>query len=118
MDGFSLPGLEASAGQNMSKAQLEKAQRLGETKQVSKAAEEFEKLMSTLLVKEMRTSLKDGFFPSGPGNDTYNAWFDEKIAESLTRSNALGLAGQLKASMGAQNSAAIGPAGLKGESHD
>ncbi|MDF1837876.1 MAG: rod-binding protein [Planctomycetota bacterium] len=115
MDGFAISGLESSASQNISKAQLERAQRLGDNEQVTKAAVEFEKLMSTMLVKEMRSSLKDGFFPSGPGNDTYNAWFDEKIAESLSRTNALGLAGQLKASMGAPTTA---PIDNPGESHD
>jgi Rod binding domain-containing protein len=115
MDGFSMPGLGASAGQNLANVQLEKAQRLGDGQQVTKAAKEFEKLMATMLVKEMRSSLKDGFFPAGPGNDTYNAWFDEKIAESLSRANGLGLAGQLKASMGAQ--AAV-PIDKKGDSND
>ncbi len=100
MDGFGIRGLETSAGQNLSATKLENAERLGKQEDVSKAAKEFEKLMATLLVKEMRSSLKDGFFPSGPGNDTYNAWFDEKIGESLSRSDSLGLAGQLKATMG------------------
>ena len=115
MDGFAISGLEANAGQDLSKTQLDRAKRLGESNQVTKAAKEFEKLMSTMLVKEMRSSLKDGFFPSGPGNDTYNAWFDEKIAESLSRTNALGLAGQLKASMGAPSTA---PIDNQGESND
>ena len=111
MDGFSIQGLEANATQSMSTAKLEKAMRLGEGEKVSKAADEFEKLMATMLVKEMRSSLKDGFFPSGPGNDTYNAWFDEKIAESMSKSNALGLAGQIKTSMGTQPSDAVGNQG-------
>ncbi len=115
MEGFAISGLEANASQDLGKSALERAQRLGDNKQVTKAAKEFEKLMSTMLVKEMRSSLKDGFFPSGPGNDTYNAWFDEKIADSLSRSNALGLAGQLKASMGAPSAA---PIDNPGESHD
>ncbi|MCA9001874.1 MAG: rod-binding protein [Planctomycetes bacterium] len=118
MDGISLPGIEVSAGQNLSKAQLERAQRLGESENVTKAAVEFEKLMATMLVKEMRSSLKDGFFPSGPGNDTYNAWFDEKIGESLARSNALGLAGQLKTAMGAQPTETVPGAGPQGGSDD
>lgn len=115
MDGFGLQGLEASAGQNLSATRLENAQRLGEEENVTKAAKEFEKLMATMLVKEMRSSLKDGFFPSGPGNDTYNAWFDEKIAESISRSDSLGLAGQLKATMGKPTNEPVGKQEMKND---
>ncbi|MCP5022416.1 MAG: hypothetical protein GY930_11650 [bacterium] len=115
MDGFGLRGLEASAGQDLSATRLEKAERLGKEEDVNKAAKEFEKLMATLLVKEMRSSLKDGFFPSGPGNDTYNAWFDEKIGESLSRSDSLGLAGQLKATMGRPTSESTGKQDIKND---
>ncbi len=108
MEGMGIHGFELSAGQNLTSAKLENAQRLGETAEATKAAKEFEKLMATMLVKEMRSSLKNGFFPSGPGNDTYNAWFDEKVGDSLSSSNALGLAGQLKAALGKPSSEPVG----------
>ncbi len=115
MDGFAIQGLESGASQNLSKARLENAQRLGDGDKVNKAAKEFEKLMATMLVKEMRSSLKDGFFPSGPGNDTYNAWFDEKIADSLSKGDSLGLAGQLKAAMGKAPNAPVGTQEMKND---
>ena len=63
------------------------------------AAHEMEKVFATMLVGELRKSLPEGLFGAGPGNDTYSGWFDEHLGASLADSGALGLAGQIKASL-------------------
>lgn len=65
------------------------------------AAEKLEALFATMLVKEMRRSLPNGFFGEGSGADTYNGWFDEHLGAALARSGALDLAGMVKTSLGA-----------------
>lgn len=87
-------------GSSMAQNATTKAQSLARTDNVETAAREFERLLSTMLVKQMRSTLKDGFFPSGPGNDAYNGWFDEAVGKSLADSGSLGLLGQLKAQLG------------------
>lgn len=64
------------------------------------AAEKLEALFATILVKEMRRALPNGFFGDGTGADTFNGWFDEHLGEALARSGALNLAGMIKTSLG------------------
>ena len=66
------------------------------------AARDFEALLGTLLVKELRQSLPDGFFGKGEGFETFEGWFDEILGEKLAESGALELAGMVKASLGAK----------------
>ena len=100
MDGFAISGLEANASQDLSKTQLDRAKRLGESKQVTKAAKEFEKLMSTMLVKEMRKSVKD-LIP-GDSTDSLGVLFDEQIGKQVASGGGLGIANQLARYMEAQ----------------
>lgn len=62
----------------------------------SKVGEEFETLMATMLVKEMRKSLPNGFFGSGPGSDTFGGWLDKTIGDSLAGNWDLNIAGMVK----------------------
>lgn len=55
------------------------------------AAREFEKLFLSVLVKEMRQSLPEGFFGKGPGASVYGGMFDEVLAESLAAGAGTGL---------------------------
>ena len=63
------------------------------------AAEKFEALFATLLVKELRRALPDGFFGSGPGSDTYNGWLDKTLGDSLAKNWQLDLAGMVKTNL-------------------
>lgn len=56
------------------------------------AAQQFEELLATLLVKELRRALPDGLFGDGPGADVYEGWFDEHLGRSLALGGKLGLA--------------------------
>jgi Rod binding domain-containing protein len=53
---------------------------------------QFEELLSSLLVKEMRSTLENGFFGSGQGADTFNGWIDEHVGRMLAARGDLGLA--------------------------
>lgn len=62
-----------------------------------KAAEELEKLFVSLLVKEMRQTLPEGFFAKGPGSDVYSGFFDQMMSEALTAGRGTGLKDQILA---------------------
>ena len=63
------------------------------------AARRFQALLASMLVKEMRSSLSEGFFGSGAGGDVYGGWLDEHIGETLARRDALHLESTLRDSL-------------------
>ena len=73
------------------------------------AALKFQALLATMLVREMRRSVPEGFFGEAAGADTFNAWMDEHLGAVLAEQDALGLAGQIKASLGSLERAAEAP---------
>ncbi|MCK6445889.1 MAG: rod-binding protein [Planctomycetes bacterium] len=70
------------------------------------AAKRFEALLATQLVKEMRRTLDDGFFGSGPGSEVFDGWLDEHLGEALVRGRGLGLTEGIAASLGEKFEAA------------
>jgi Rod binding domain-containing protein len=70
------------------------------------AAREFEMLLATMLVREMRRSLGEGFFGGGAGADVFEGWLDEHLGASLTAGPGLGLrevlAGELSSELRAR----------------
>jgi Rod binding domain-containing protein len=75
---------------------VERAADAGES---AEAAERFEALLATLLVKEMRRALPEGTLFPGAGSDVYDAWFDEHVGSALADGDALGLASQVRISL-------------------
>jgi Rod binding domain-containing protein len=69
------------------------------SKDHQEAAEKFESLIATQLVKELRRGVSDGFFGDGPGADVYNGWLDKHVGESLAGSWKLDLAGMVKTNL-------------------
>ena len=65
----------------------------------AEAAKKFEALFATLLVKEMRGSLSEGFFGSGPQADVYAGWLDQFVGESIAKDGGLHLADGLERSL-------------------
>lgn len=55
------------------------------------AAREFEKLFASLLVKELRRGLSDGFFGAGPGADVFEGWLDQHVGAVMSEGEGLGL---------------------------
>ncbi len=111
--GLGMGGLGNIAGANLADSKIVEAQRLERAGETEKAAKDFEKLLAGIMVKQMRSTLKDGFFPAGPGNDAYNAWLDESLGKSLADSGIMGLAGQLKTQLGAIAGAGPGSMGTE-----
>ena len=76
-------------------ATLERAR----TADADEAAEMLEGLFATMLVREMRRALPEGFFGKGAGADVYEGWLDEHIGTALARDGALDLAGMVKTNL-------------------
>lgn len=70
----------------------QRAAELANSDRSADAAQRFEELLATVLVKELRRALPDGLFGQGPGADVFEGWFDEHLGKSLARDGALGLA--------------------------
>jgi Rod binding domain-containing protein len=70
---------------------------------------EFSKLLATMLVKEMRQALPEGFFGEGAGTDVFEGWLDEHIGKTLAERDGLRIEGLIEASMRLKVEAAKGP---------
>ncbi len=109
MDGTS-PAMFAARAQiadAQGTAQLQQASealRSAETGRALEAADQFEALLATTLVREMRKGLSDGFFGDGPGADVFEGWLDEHVGGALAESGALDLAGIIKVNLGYERS--------------
>lgn len=56
------------------------------------AAHKFEALFATMLVKEMRKALPEGFFGNGSDGDIYAGWLDQHLGEAIAKRNGLNIA--------------------------
>ena len=74
------------------------ARRAAQEGRTEEATQAFGDLLATLLVRELRRSIPEGLVGDGPGSDVYEGWFDEHLGRTLAESDALGLAGMIKAS--------------------
>lgn len=72
--------------------------------QTEEAGRAFESYFATMLVREMRRAMPEGFF-SGTGSDVYGAWFDEHLGAALAERDALGLAGMVKTALARRDTA-------------
>lgn len=68
--------------------------------QIDEAAQRFEELLSTMLVREMRRGVEQGFFGEGAGADVFEGWLDEHLGRSLARDNVFDLAQAVRVSLG------------------
>lgn len=55
----------------------------------AEAAKKLQAVFTTMLVKEMRKSLPEGFFGEGPQGDIYSGWLDEHVGQSLADRDTL-----------------------------
>jgi len=89
---------------------VDDAQRAARENDLEVAAQMFEKLFSSMLVREMQRSLPDGFFGGGTGTDVFQGWFEEHLGDVLAKNRALDLAGVIKAQLGGSSEGAPTPA--------
>lgn len=90
---------------------LEAAQRELRRGDGAHAAREFERLFATLLVKEMRATLPEGFFGGGAGADVFDGWLDEHLGSALAEGRGLGLRVALERDLGLKQAALDAPGG-------
>ena len=87
-----LPGMQDVAASSAFEAQrLTDARSAARRSDPAEAARQFEKLFASLLVKELRRGLPEGFFGQGPGADVYEGWLDEHVGGALAEGGGLGL---------------------------
>jgi hypothetical protein len=86
---------ELARGQGR-EAELRRLEQAADGERPEEAQKRFEEYFSTLMVKELRRGLGEGFFGSGAGSDTYDAWMDDFLGQSLAKSGAVDLSGMLE----------------------
>ena len=92
-----LDGLQAELAQSRGReAELQRLQKTTDGERPEAAQQRFEEYFSSLMVKELRRGLGEGFFGSGAGSDTYDAWMDDFLGQSLAKSGAIDLSGMLE----------------------
>ena len=69
------------------------------------AAKKLESLFATMLVREMRRAVPEGFCGQGSGADVYEGGLAEHGGEALARDGALNLAGMVKTQLGFERAA-------------
>ncbi len=72
-----------------------------------KTANQFEQIFVQMMLQGMRKTSEmaggEGLFGDGPGNDTYTQWFDNHLAEHLSKNGGLGIADTLMKEFGRWN---------------
>ena len=62
-----------------------------------KVATQFEELFVGMMVQDLRKTAQfggdeDGLFGGGPGSDTYAEWFDQNLAQDISKNGRVGIA--------------------------
>lgn len=89
-----------TTGADLAALRLEAGQRPELEAQHEDAGKKFESLMATMLVKQLRESLPEGFFGKGPGADSFGGWLDKALGDAL--GDSLGIAGMVKTGLDAK----------------
>lgn len=73
----------------------------------SEAANKFESVLATMLVKEMRRSLPEGFFGDGADGDIYSGWLDEHVGQTLANRDALHMGDMIEKGVASKSEARL-----------
>lgn len=65
----------------------------------AETAQKFEALLATMLVKEMRRAVPEGFFGEGAAGDIYSGWLDEHVGQALANDDGLHMRDMLEKSV-------------------
>lgn len=99
MDARSIGGMSARASlatRNAQETELAGLSSGARRASPAEAAKKFEALFATQLVKEMRSSLSEGFFGEGPQADVYSGWLDQFVGDAIAKDGGLHLADGLQ----------------------
>ena len=80
-------------------SRAEAAAKAAARKEPGQAAQQFEELFASMLVKELRRALPEGFFGGGSGADVYEGWLDEHLGRELARGGRLGIGDAVRADL-------------------
>ncbi|MFT5285206.1 MAG: Rod binding domain-containing protein [Planctomycetota bacterium] len=83
----SITGKLDQANLNVEKGNLQRAMNDASSKN---AGDKFEAMLGTMLAKEMRKGLDEGFFGKGPGADSFSSWLDEYVGQVMAEQGTLG----------------------------
>lgn len=67
-----------------------------EEQKLKEVAQEFEAILISLLLKEVRMTKPGGLFTGGLAHDIYRQLFDEQVAKAMAHSGGLGLGKMLE----------------------
>jgi Rod binding domain-containing protein len=93
----------ASVGADLARAaSSERSAHAGVRRTGADAANSFEEMFATLLVKEMRRALPEGFFGKGTDGDVYAGWLDQTLGQAIAASGALRLSQKVREAIDAR----------------
>jgi Rod binding domain-containing protein len=96
MDAPLMPaGLDTSSLRSLAGTKLE----MQDGAAPAETAQKFEALLATMLVKEMRRALPEGFFGDGASGDIYSGWLDEHVGQVLANDDGLHVRDMLEKSV-------------------
>ena len=83
----SIAGKLDQANMSVGEGRLERAMN---ERSPEEAGKKFEAMLGTMLAKEMRKGLDEGFFGKGPGADSFSGWLDEYVGRVMAEQGTLG----------------------------
>ncbi len=89
MDVSSLQSLP-STHEALTRMRAGELERAASSRTSTEAGKRFEAMLGTMLAREMRRGLDEGFFGDGPGADTFQAWLDDFVGRAMAERGALG----------------------------
>ena len=95
-----LAGTIASAQTDKLSRSVEDLARKARGGDAERVPQAFSKLLATMLVREMRQALPEGFFGEGAGSDVFEGWLDEHVGAALAARDGLRLEGMIAESNG------------------
>jgi hypothetical protein len=108
MDFTSGNEIQVSAAADAFDKTLAAAKRAADGGKTKEAGQAIEKLLATMLVREMTRTLPNGFFGDGPGADTFNGWLEDHLGGALAEGQALGLSEAVQAALIRKNAPETG----------
>ena len=91
--------LNGTSGSGAIQRSVDAAQDAAARGEADEAAAKFEKLLATMLVREMSRTLPEGFFGEGAGSDTFDGWLQEHMGAAIADDGGLGIAEAVRASI-------------------
>ena len=111
--GSILPEIQADA---IPLEKLAQSDRLSEPAKIREVSRQFEALLVRQILKETRKPvIESGLFGQSFSSDLYQDMINDKLAETISQSGAMGLAAQLERDLGKRY---LNPPPTKGESSD